>query len=229
MSDPQFLTINITNINDPPWIRDYYYQTLKSVLEDNPVFYQYQIGDLENTNSAELQFTVISTNQALIPNSNIVVMVSNDWRLVRATPLADANGRILVVFTVSDGTNSASKTSTLFVKAVNDPPSFGRALTNITISSRFGYIETNLVAWVSKGPTNEIQTVTYPFINNNPEYFGTPGTPPRIYPSGKLTFKPKPNMTGVATLDISVKDSGGRDNGGWDTFGPLRLTITITP
>src|SRR5262249_52787665 len=46
--------------------------------------------------------------------------------------------------------------------------------------------------------------------------------------TGKLTFKPKPNIAGTANVTVTLMDNGGTANGGADTSGPQTFTISVT-
>ena len=67
--------------------------------------------------------TASSSNQALIPNANIVLGGSGANRTVTVTPVANANGGpATITLTVSDGVSSATETFNVTVTRVNDPP-----------------------------------------------------------------------------------------------------------
>jgi len=51
--------------------------------------------------------------------------------------------------------------------------------------------------------------------------------PPSIAPDGTLRFTPA--FVGVAHLIVHVQDNGGTQNGGVDTSGDQKFTITINP
>src|SRR5262249_55899611 len=59
-----------------------------------------------------------------------------------------------------------------------------------------------------------------------------PDPPPVVYTSpnttGVLSLTPLPDQSGTAVITVTVKDDGGTDNGGVDTFSQT-LTVTVTP
>jgi hypothetical protein len=152
---------------------------------------------------------------------------SNNWRRVLVTPLPDAFGKTLLTFTVSDGTNSASKTAVLTVTAVNDAPSFVLWTNRLAVPNQGITVTNQIILSASKGPANEsAQILSYTIANPDPFFFALA---PTLKPSGVLTFKPKTGVTGSVTLGITLKDTGGTLNGGVNTNGPVPLTIVITP
>jgi VCBS repeat-containing protein len=70
------------------------------------------------------------------------------------------------------------------------------------------------------------QTVSFLVENNNPSLFSVQ---PAISADGTLTYTPAPNATGVATVTVRARDSGGAEFGGSDTSAPQTFTITVTP
>ena len=80
------------------------------------------------TAAGSLTVTGTSSNQALVPNANIVFGGSGASRTVTVTPAANQNGTATITVTVSDGALSASDTFLLTVTAVNDAPT----ISNIT-------------------------------------------------------------------------------------------------
>jgi hypothetical protein len=214
----------VSNLNDPPVLSAV---MGKSILEDQWTNFVFTVSDLE-TPAADLQLRGTSTNQALVPDGNIAVAVNGNQRAVTVTPLPDAFGKTLLTFTLSDGTNTVSRTATLTVNAVNDAPSFTLRTNQVVARNNAGSVTNQVIAASSKGPANESsQTLTYSLGNNtNAALFLVQ---PSLKPNGDLVFKPKAGANGSVTLSVTLKDSGGTLNGGVNTNGPVPLTIVITP
>jgi hypothetical protein len=223
-SEPQVFTLYVTNVNDAPTLTSV---MGKTIFEDRWTNFVFTVNDLES-GPGPLALTVASTNQTLLPNDLIMVLASNTTRTVVVEPEADAFGKTLLTFTLSDGTNAVSRTATLTVNAVNDAPSFTLRTNLVVVRNNAGQVTNNVVATASKGPANEVsQTLTYTIGNNtNTALFLVQ---PSIKANGNLVFKPKTGANGSVTLSVTLKDSGGALNGGANTCGPLPLTITITP
>ena len=74
-----------------------------------------------------LTVTASSSDQALIPNANIVLGGSGANRTVTVTPVANANGGpATITLTVSDGVNLVTETFNVTVTPVNDPPTISQ-------------------------------------------------------------------------------------------------------
>ena len=75
------------------------------------------------------------------------------------------------------------------------------------------------------GPADEAgQTLTFSTSTTNENLFAAL---PAIDPTGRLTFTPAHNASGTATVTVSLKDSGGTENGGIDTSASQTFTIKV--
>jgi VCBS repeat-containing protein len=147
------------------------------------------------------------------------------------TPAPNYNGPDAFTYHASDGTlTSATATVSITVNAVNDPPSFTLAGSDIPVSALAGpQTVSNWVTNISAGPPDEAsQTVSFIVTTNNDGAFASGGVP-AIDGSGTLTFTPNPAAAGnVVTVTVKAHDTGGTANGGQDTSAPQTFTITIT-
>jgi len=225
MSPPQNFVIAVLNVNDTPKIS---VPGNKTVLEDSFAEYTLWVSDQE-TRPADLQLSVTSSNQSLVADGSINFIAIGSNRVVRVPLLPDANGKTLLTFTVSDGTNSASATSLLTVTAVNDPPACRLAMTNITVSSpTIAWFTNHVISWQDPGPYESGQTITYTVSNSLPALFWTQPTVNST--TGDMVFRIKGGTNvGVATVYIVPRDNGGTLNGGINVGVPQSLTITVTP
>lgn len=152
---------------------------------------------------------------------------------VTYSPSTDFNGQDSLTINVNDngntGTGGALTTGDIVVPievlAVNDPPSFTKG-PNQTVQANAGpQIVTVWATAISAGPTDEAdQTLTFEITNSTPALFSVQ---PAISPSGTLTFTPASAANGTATISVTLKDSGGRANGGVDTSAAQTFTITV--
>jgi VCBS repeat-containing protein len=145
------------------------------------------------------------------------------------TPDADFNGADSFTYEAFDGAASSPATVTITVDPVNDAPSFTSG-GDVTVSLVDGAFSQPWAANGSPGPANESgQTLAYdltfdPDFALGPEFFTVQ---PSIAPDGTLSFTP--GFIGVAHLIVHLQDSGGTQNGGVDTSGDQKFTITINP
>jgi hypothetical protein len=227
-SAPKVFTINVINVNDPPVLRplDKYFVS-RSCLEDSDTVYNISISDIE-TPPDNLTLTVTSTNQTLVPNQNIQISGTGTNRVITVTPMPDGFGTTLLTFTLSDGTNSVSKSSVLRVLTVNDEPYFEFDTDTITWQNDFGRYIGAIVNMdtISTGPANESnQTWAFYVVSNtNPGLFASL---PVINRYGILYFTPRKGVTGTATISVKMVDNGGVSNGGVNSYGPIDLVINI--
>lgn len=140
--------------------------------------------------------------------------------------------RVTVATTTHGGsTPLADATSILStsVNAVNDRPGF--TASDPPAVDANGGLQT-LAAWVTSftpGPSNEssqhVEAYLVTDVSNAPLF----AVPPAIDTTGTLTYAPAKNAFGTSTFKVTVRDDGGRQNGGIDTSEPQTFTITVNP
>jgi hypothetical protein len=105
--------------NATPTISDITGQTIDEDSSTGPV--SFVVGDRE-TAASSLTVSGASSNQALVPDSNIIFGGSGSNRTVTVTPLPDQSGTAEISVTVSDGALSANDTFVLTVHPMPDDP-----------------------------------------------------------------------------------------------------------
>lgn len=147
------------------------------------------------------------------------------------TPTANASGIATVTVSIQDdggavcGTDrSADETFSITVNEVNDAPSFTKGGDVIISEDAPAQAVNGWAAAISAGPGEGTQTVAFVVSNDNNGLFSVQ---PSINSSGDLTFTPAPDVSGVATITLSLKDNGGTANGGVDESLDQTFTITI--
>jgi hypothetical protein len=162
----------------------------------------FTIGDAE-TAASSLTVTGSSSNQALVPNANIVFGGSGANRDVTITPAANLFGSATITVTVSDGLASTTDTFLLSVVSVNDLPTI-TPISNQTINEdtataalavTVGDVETPAANLQLSGSSNN-QTV----VPNTNIVFGGSGA------NRTVTVVPASNQSGVAIITVSVSD-----------------------
>ncbi|HLA17513.1 MAG TPA: Ig-like domain-containing protein [Candidatus Limnocylindrales bacterium] len=146
---------------------------------------------------------------------------------VRYTPDPDFNGQDSFTYTISDGNGGTDiGTVNVTVTAVNDAPSFTKGANQTVAEDAPAQTVSGWATDLSKGPANESgQTLTFVVTNNNNPLFASQ---PAISPTGTLTYTPAAAASGVATVTVTLQDSGGTANGGDNTSDPQTFTITVT-
>jgi hypothetical protein len=165
-----------------------------------------------------------SSNTGLIPNPTVTYTSPNTTGTLTFTPVANAYGLATITVTVNDGgasNNTVSRTFTVTVNAVNDPPTLN-AINNLTISENAGQ-QTVSLSGISSGATNENQTLTVGATSSNTGLIPNPTvtyTSPNT--TGTLKFTPVANAYGSATITVTVNDGGATNNIVTRTF-----TVTV--
>lgn len=112
-SEPRVFTININNVNDPPVISRIVgtYVVSRNTYGAFTVY----VSDIE-TDAADLELTVTSADQSIVEDSSFTETNYGGIRVVQFTPVPDATGRVLLTFTLSDGTSTTSKSIWVLVR-----------------------------------------------------------------------------------------------------------------
>ncbi len=150
------------------------------------------------------------------------------------TLAADANGAASITINLQDdgGTaNGGADTSpaqifSITVAPVNDAPSFVVGPDQTVGEDAGAQIVNPWATGLSAGPPNEsTQTLSFNITNNtNPTLFSVA---PSVSANGLLSYTPAANVTGSATISITVQDNGGTLLGGVDTSAAQTFLITV--
>jgi hypothetical protein len=215
------ITLVVTNINQAPVIGTLANLTLKE--SSSPTNVAVTVKDVDSTLT---HFHIsASCNKPWLAS----VSATNSWQglFITVTPASKTNsstlvdgkplGSATVTVSVDDGALTNSKTFTLTIGSVNDAPTF--TLGGPVTATRY-YVEhtvSNLISHVVLGPTSDETNQNWTAIvsisaSDAKMFLKTPS----IDKFGTLKFTPTTN-SGIATVTVSVKDSGGVANGGQDT------------
>ncbi|KPA16626.1 PKD domain protein, partial [Candidatus Magnetomorum sp. HK-1] len=230
---PQSFEIEVVAINDPP----------SFVMGPNQVVF-------EDTNSEDVQYWATDIRQGPVDESNQnleFIVLTEIPDLFLRTPTIDPQGtlsfltkdgvfgstQVHVHLRDSGGTDSGGKnisevqTFTIWIRSVNNPPTFIAGLDQITYED---FPLQTIYSWateISPGPENEkYQTVSFHISNDNEGLFEQP---PSITDDGDLSYKPLPDAFGVSHVFVFLQDSGDTLNGGDNTSEVQQFTITVMP
>ena len=161
-----------------------------------------------------LTVTASSSNTALIPTPAVIYTSPNTNGSLTFTPAANGFGSATITVTVNDGgasNNVVSRNFTVTVNPVNQSPTLN-PLNNLVINQNAGVQTVNL-SGITSGAANENQTLTVTASSSNT---GIASTPTITYTSpgttGTLTFTPGANVSGSATITVTVNDGGASNN-----------------
>jgi hypothetical protein len=173
-----------------------------------------------------LTISATSSSTSLIPNPTVTYSSPNATGTLTFTPVANATGTATITVTVNDGqpaNNTVTQTFTVTVNPVNDTPTIN-SLNNLTINEGAGQQTVNL-SGITSGAANESQTLTVTaassvtgLIPNPTVTYSSPST------TGSLKFTPVTNVTGTATITVTVRDNGTSNNVTATSF-----TVTVIP
>lgn len=201
---PVPVLVNVAAVNDPP--------ALDSILnygaaEDAPAFTVALTGITSGAaNEGEtLTITADSSNPALIPNPTVDYASPNSTGSLTLRSLTNAHGGATITVTVSDGTDSASRSFNVEISALNDKPTIDPVAT-VHILEDAGTQVIQLTG-ISAGPPDEPQSLTASVAS---DYEPATGIPTLDYTSpnstGIITFTPPANASGLAVINVTIND-----------------------
>ena len=185
--------------------------------------------------SQSVSFVATTNNDALFATKPAIAANGT----LTYTSAAGASGVATVTVQLKDsgGTanggvdTSAAKTFTINVTptpvVVNEAPSFTAGPNQTGAQDSGAKTVANWATNISAGPiTQPGQTLSFQATTSNDALFAVK---PSIATNGTLTYTAAAGVSGVATVTVFLKDSGGIANGGVDTSAAKTFTITVTP
>jgi ELWxxDGT repeat protein len=188
--------------------------------------------------SQTLTITATSDNPALIPNPTIDYTSPNSTGTLSFQPLPDQFGTATITVTIKDDGGTANggidiftRTFTVNVTPVNDPPSFDHRSDRYSaydenLNTHGPAIEQVVLNWATKisvGPANESdQQPSWEISNDNHALFTADGQP-ALDAARNLTYTPMPNAHGTAHVTVILHDTGE----GTNTSAPVTFDIEI--
>lgn len=169
--------------------------------------------------------TVISAISDEIPGITIDDLSLGGFGTVTIQPGPGINGVFEVQVNAQDlEGNTSSAIFKVNVHPVNDAPSFtsgpDQTVANIGSKSIPGFA-TNIL-----DNDHNSQTLTFIVTTDNPSLFANQ---PSIDANGTLTFLPKEDLSGAATVSVLLQDDGGAELGGQFQSATQTFTIQTVP
>jgi hypothetical protein len=191
--------ISVNGINDPPALSSIPNQVVEQNTSTGDV--PFLISDPE-TPPSNLSVTAFSSDQALVPNGNILMHGSGINRTITITPSSFQSGTATITILASDGFLSASTSFQLTVGAANTPPvvaapaslvgdSYSETQVPIVITDRESRPEDLVLAAASYNAT------VLPDANIS---FGGSGS------NRVVKCRPVPGKSGDVTVSLAVSD-----------------------
>jgi Cadherin-like domain/Secretion system C-terminal sorting domain len=172
-----------------------------------------------------LSVMATSSNTLLIPNPVVVYTSANSTGSLKYTPIANANGTVIITVTVNDGgseNNTIIQTFTVTVNAVNDQPTLD-AISDPAAIDEDAAEQTVGLSGIGTGAANEAQTLSVTATSSNTLLIPDPVV---VYTSansiGSLKYTPVANAYGTAIITVTVDDGSLANNTIVQTF-----TVTV--
>jgi hypothetical protein len=167
------------------------------------------VGDTDTDVNA-LVVTATSSNTTLVPNTGAALTIGGTGanRTLVVTPAANRNGTATISVTVSDGAQTATRTFTLTVNAVNDAPTVTRTPASGTIASGLTAHATVTISDIDTAgtalvlSTSSVNTVLLPNANVAVTVTDTTSTT-RIF---DVAMTPAPGQSGSSVVTLTASD-----------------------
>ena len=216
-------TVKVNSVNQAPTLNPLSNLTLNENAGPQSVNLAGITSGAANENQT-LTVTAASGNTNLVPKPTVSYTSPRTNGSLTFTPVTKANGSTTVTVTVNDGgasNNIITRAFTVTVNPVNQPPTLN-PINNLTINENAGPQSVNL-SGITSGAANENQTLTVTAASSNTNLVPNP-TVNYLSAStnGSLTFKPVTNVTGSASITVTVNDGGASNNIVTQTF-----TVTV--
>jgi hypothetical protein len=166
-----------------------------------------------STEKQNLVLSATSSNPGLVPTPIIHYTSPASTATLTLDPKATGLGAAIITVTVNDGGRSNNIVVQSFTVTVvsNQPPTLN-AIANMGVPKNAAS-QTVTLTGISSGSPTENQVLTLSASSSNPNIIPTPTikyTGPAT--TATLTFKPLPNITGIATVTVTVNDGGKSNN-----------------
>jgi VCBS repeat-containing protein len=188
--------------------------TNQTTNEDTPTgAIDFAIGDAE-TAAGSLTVTGSSSNQALVPDANIVFGGSGANRTVIITPAANQNGSATITITVSDGITSTSDTFVLTMSSVNDAP--------VASDGSLTTAEDTPASGTLSASDLDGDVLIYSLVANGSQGVATITDPA----TGTFTYTPNANANGSDSFTFQALDDTALDFDGVNDYASTPLDGT---
>ncbi|ETR71276.1 MAG: hypothetical protein OMM_02609 [Candidatus Magnetoglobus multicellularis str. Araruama] len=185
-----------------------------------------------NESSQSLTFTVTNDYNALF-SSQPAIDISGTTGTLSYTLAADMYGDTTVTVvlwddggTANGGVDRVTETFLINVLPVNDIPDFTTGTDRVILENNGGETVSSWATNLTQGAFNETdQSFTFSVTNSCNDCFST--QPYVLTANGDLTYTLSADGSGAVTVWVTLIDSGGTVNGGFDTV-THSFTITIT-
>ena len=206
-------TVTVTATNDPPALSVVGlpaggFATAEDVPLTGASVIAFTLTDVD-TDLASLSVVATSSNQALVPNANMVVSGAGANRSLSVAPAANAFGAATITLTVSDGVvaTPASTQFTLSVLPINDPPVISAIAP--TTAPKNGAVT---VAFTVADVDDPATAITLSATSSDPAVVNAGAQTSLVFggtsAARTLTITPVLNALGQTTITVRAVDAG---------------------
>ncbi len=221
-------TASTSYVNKVPTISDIANLATEEDTPTDPI--AFTVGDIE-TLTGSLTVSVVSSNQTLVPDSNLMPGGSGANRTLTITPAAHQFGTATITVTVSDGAATASDTFVLTVNAVND----ATTISDIADLATDEDTPTDPIAFTVGDVETPAGSLTVSVVSSNQALVPDANLVLGGSEANRtLTITPAANQFGTATITVTVSDGMATAS---DTFvltvnpgnhAPTAITLSVT-
>ncbi|MDW7691520.1 Ig-like domain-containing protein [Flammeovirgaceae bacterium SG7u.111] len=186
--------------------------------------------------SQKITLSATSSNPGIIPVPDIAYDSGDIEAILTYAPVNGVNGSSIITVMVQDdggtangGVDSKTIKFEIEVAEVNDKPTIDPLTDTVTILEDSPLQTINLTG-ISDGDDDRVQAITVSATSSNPELIPNPvieytdGDP-----TATLTYKPKDNLYGNATITVTVQDDGGSDITGQEDTKEFEFVVVVLP
>lgn len=185
--------------------------------------------------SQQITITATSSNPGLIPNPVINYVQGETEATLIYNPVAGQNGSTTITVTVKDdggtvngGEDTYIVTFEISILGLNDRPTID-AIPDTSLLEDTDELVIILTG-ITDGDLDEVQKMAITATSSRPEILPDPTV---IYDSvsttAELILNPMPNISGISTITVTIKDDGGSIVAGQEDTRTITFQATVLP
>ncbi|MBC9784636.1 tandem-95 repeat protein [Heliobacterium chlorum] len=195
-------TITVDPVNDPPTIGPIEDQVIDEDHSTGPI--AVNVDDVE-LDAGSLTVMATSSNQAIVPDANLLVSGKGKARTLTITPAANQSGTVTITVGVNDGVETTEKSFTLTINPVNDAPYISYIPNQSTEEDK----PTSAIPFTIGDIDSSVDSLVVNATSDNPDLIPNSAAGIQVNTNGtngKITLTPATNQSGTAKITVTVSD-----------------------